>query len=226
VTSYPRDFTPRMVAQVGKHENICPYLHLPVQSGADRILRLMGRGYDVESYLRLVADLRAARPGLALSTDLIVGFPGETEEDFGATLQLVERVRFASLFAFKYSPRPGTPALRMALPAVDDTVASRRLQELLVLQRGIQREINQQLVGRTMEVLVTGQGRAEGQQTGRTSCHRIVWFAAGERPASAGELVRVRIHGAQHHSLLGSLVGAETRRPPSRSSALHVLPGG
>jgi tRNA-2-methylthio-N6-dimethylallyladenosine synthase len=225
VTSYPRDFTPRMVEQVGKHENICPYLHLPVQSGSDRLLRLMGRGYVIDSYLRLVDDLRRARSGLAISTDLIVGFPGETEDDHRASLELVERVRFAQVFAFKYSPRPGTAAPRLALPAVDDEVASRRLQELFALQKGIQRELNDDLVGRTMEVLVTGWGRGQGQQTGRTSCHRIVLFAAGSRAAGAGELVTVRIDSANHHSLLASLVDepAPAARPPVRA-ALRVLP--
>jgi tRNA-2-methylthio-N6-dimethylallyladenosine synthase len=224
VTSYPRDFSPRMVEQVGKHENICPYLHLPVQSGSDRLLRLMGRGYAIESYLRLADDLRAARSGLALSTDLIVGFPGETEDDFRATLALVERVRFSQVFAFTYSPRPGTAAPRLALPTVPDDVASHRLQELFALQKGIQKELNDELVGRTMDVLVTGWGRGEGQQTGRTACHRIVLFPAGAQPARAGELVTVRIDGAQHHSLLGSIVGgapATTSRPPRQ--ALRVL---
>src|SRR6185436_15959650 len=105
VTSYPRDFTPRMVEQVGRHANICPYLHLPVQSGSDRVLRRMGRAYTRAQYLDLVGQLRAARQDLALSTDLIVGFPGESEEDFLETLSLVEEVRFASVFAFQYSPR-------------------------------------------------------------------------------------------------------------------------
>ncbi|HET9767620.1 MAG TPA: tRNA (N6-isopentenyl adenosine(37)-C2)-methylthiotransferase MiaB [Thermoanaerobaculia bacterium] len=226
VTSYPRDFTPRMVEQVGKHENICPYLHLPVQSGSDRVLRLMGRGYAIDSYLRLVDDLRAARPGLAVSTDFIVGFPGETEDDFRATLALVERVRFSQVFAFTYSPRPGTAAPRLALPTVPDDVASHRLQELFALQKGIQKELNDELVGGTMDVLVTGWGRAEGQQTGRTACHRIVLFTAGAQPARAGELVTVRIDGAQHHSLLGSLVddaSATTLRPVRQ--ALRVLAG-
>jgi len=225
VTSYPRDFTPRMVEQVGKHEVICPSIHLPVQSGSDRILRLMGRGYDVDSYVRLVADLRGARADLALSTDLIVGFPGETEEDFHATLELLERVRFAQLFAFRYSPRPGTPALRLAQPAVEDETASRRLQELLALQRGIQREINEQLVGRTMDVLVTGRGRDESQQTGRTSCHRIVWFPASAHPAPAGELVSVRIESAQTHHLLGSRIGGDGAPEPARRTSLRVLSG-
>jgi tRNA-2-methylthio-N6-dimethylallyladenosine synthase len=197
-----------------------------VQSGSDRLLRLMGRGYDIESYRRLVDDLRRARHGLALSTDLIVGFPGETEEDHRATLQLVESVRFAQVFAFTYSPRPGTAAPRLALPAVDEEVASRRLQELFALQRGIQKELNDELVGRTMEALVTGWGRQEGQQTGRTGCHRVVLFAAGDHPALPGELVTVRIDRGQHNSLLATrLDGAVTAAPAPGRPSLRVLAG-
>jgi tRNA-2-methylthio-N6-dimethylallyladenosine synthase len=229
VTSYPRDFTARMVEQIGRHANISPYLHLPVQSGSDRILRLMGRGYAIDSYRRLVADLRTARPGLTLSTDIIVGFPGETEDDFQASMRLLEEVRFGQLFAFRYSPRPGTPALRLAEPPVDDAVASRRLQELLELQRGIQRELNRALVGATMEVLVTGSGRDGSQQAGRTDCHRIVWFPAASEPAPAGELVSVRIEAAQHHSLHGVRVDDRVAAPAGalapRRSPLSVLPG-
>jgi tRNA-2-methylthio-N6-dimethylallyladenosine synthase len=225
VTSYPRDFTPRMVEQVGRHATICPYLHLPVQSGSDRVLRWMGRGYTIASYLHLVDDLRRARPGLALSTDLIVGFPGEDDEDFAATLELVERVRFAQLFAFKYSPRPGTPALRLALPQVETEVADRRLQELFALQKRIQRELNEELVGRTMDVLVTGWGREPGQQLGRSTCHRIVCFEAGPQPAAAGELVRVRVESALHHSLRGRLTGVTANAFAPRPSALRVVTG-
>jgi tRNA-2-methylthio-N6-dimethylallyladenosine synthase len=226
VTSYPRDFTPRMVEQVGRHGAICPYLHLPVQSGSDRILRLMGRGYDIAEYHRLVADLRAARSGLALSTDLIVGFPGETEGDFQATLELVERVRFAQVFAFKYSPRPGTPAPRLPYEPPSDEVANERLQRLFELQRGIQLELNEELVDRTMEVLVTGRGRGPGQQTGRTACHRAVHFAAaGAEPARTGELVTVRIERALHHSLLGTRAGGADTAPAPGAPArrLRVL---
>ena len=208
VTSYPRDFTARMVEQVGRHENVCPYLHLPVQSGSDRILRLMGRGYAIADYHRLVEDLRAARPGLALSTDLIVGFPGETEEDHRLTLELVERARFAQVFAFKYSPRPGTPAPRLPHAPPADEVASRRLQELFELQKGIQLELNAQLVGATMEVLVTGWGKGPGQLTGRTACHRAVHFPDAGAGARPGEMVTVRIERALHHSLLGTTTGA------------------
>ncbi len=171
LTSYPRDFTARMVEQVGRHANICPYLHLPVQSGSDLVLRRMGRGYTRAEYLDLAGQLRRARPDLALSTDLIVGFPGETEEDFQLTLDLMGEVRFSAIYAFKYSPRPGTAAPRLD-GAVDSDVASERLQRLFDLQEGIQREINEGLVGKEFEVLVTGWGKKPGTQTGRTSCHR------------------------------------------------------
>jgi tRNA-2-methylthio-N6-dimethylallyladenosine synthase len=202
VTSYPRDFTPRMVEQMGRHPNLCPYLHLPVQSGSNAVLRRMGRGYTREQYLDLVDQLRRARPDLALSTDLIVGFPGETEEDFRQTLQLIEEVRFGSLFAFRYSPRPGTAAPRLD-GAVDSAEADLRLQRLLGLQETIQREINQGLVGRDFDLLVTGWGRQPGMQTGRTTCHRIVHFESAGEPATLGSTTRVRIETAFPHSLLG-----------------------
>ena len=205
VTSYPRDFTPRMVEQVGRHANICPYLHLPAQSGSDRVLRRMGRGYTRDEYLALVSQLRAARPELALSTDLIVGFPGETEEDFQETLDLVAGVRFAGVFAFKYSPRPGTAAPRLD-GAVDPDVASERLQRLFALQEKIQREINQGLVGEEMEVIVTGWGKQAGTQTGRTPCHRVIHFAIGDDPVPLGSVTRVQVEAALPHSLLGRRV--------------------
>jgi tRNA-2-methylthio-N6-dimethylallyladenosine synthase len=200
VTSYPRDFTPAMVEQVGRHPNICPYLHLPVQSGSDRVLRRMGRGYTRSEYLDLVDQLRCARPGLALSTDLIVGFPGETEEDFLGTLELVREVRFASVYAFVYSPRPGTAAPRLD-GEVGRELAEERLQRLFALQDGIQRELNRELIGQELEVLVTGWGRRPGTQTGRTSCHRSVHFAADPEPVPLGHLTRVRIEAALPHSL-------------------------
>lgn len=207
VTSYPRDFTPRMVEMFGKHQNIGSYLHLPVQSGSNRVLRRMGRGYDVESYDRLVESLRAARPDLALSTDLIVGFPGESDDDFAETVALVERTKFASIFAFRYSPRPGTAALRLARDEVQGDVADRRLQALFQLQGRIQRALNEEIVGRELDLLVTGWSRQPGYQSGRTSCHRIVHFACGKRPAPVGSLVSVRATRAHDHSLLGERVG-------------------
>ena len=202
VTSYPRDFTPRMVERFARHPNLCNYLHLPVQSGSDRVLKRMGRGYEVALYRELVVRLRDARPDLALSTDLIVGFPGETEDDFRETLRLVEETRFSQVFAFKYSPRPFTAAPRLD-GAVEPAVADRRLQELFALQSGIQKELNAAYVGRTEVVLVTGWGKRPRTQTGRTTCHRVVNFASEGAPAELGSLTRVRIERALPHSLVG-----------------------
>ena len=202
VTSYPRDFTPRMVEQVGRHANIAPYLHLPVQSGSDRVLRRMGRGYTRNEYLDLVGQLRRARTDLALSTDIIVGFPGEAEEDFAQTLELVREVRFAVVYAFKYSPRPGTAAPRLD-GAVEAGIADERLQRLFVLQEGIQREINEALVGKDFEVIVTGWGKQPGTQTGRTPCHRVIHFETGPEPVSLGGTTTVRVETAFAYSLVG-----------------------
>lgn len=207
VTSYPRDFTARMVRRFALHDNICPYLHLPVQSGDDGVLRLMGRGYAVREYDRLVDELRAARPDLALSTDIIVGFPGETDAAFERTLDLVRRTRFASVFAFVYSPRPGTAAPRLTARGgafeVPGEVAAARLQELFALQQTIQQELNAELVGETLRVLVTGPGRTAATWNGRTPCHRIVHFPEAGETVRPGRLTDVRIERALPHSLIG-----------------------
>ena len=207
VTSYPRDFTQEMVDQIGRHENICPYLHLPVQSGSDRVLRLMGRGYSAEGYRQVVASLRAARADLALSTDLIVGFPGETDADFEQTIALVEEMQFASLFAFVYSPRPGTAA--PSLPnAVPPEIAAERLQRLLRLQEGIQHRLNEELVGARLEVLVTEAGTDGSTLAGRTACHRVVHFEPRLRSETPvlGQIHPVVIERANPHSLIGRAV--------------------
>ncbi len=202
ITSYPRDFTDEMIAAFARHPNVCPYLHLPVQSGSDPVLRRMGRGYTVSSYLDLVDRIRAARPDVVFSTDLIVGFPGETEAQFQETVRLIERVRYGSLYAFKYSPRPGTAAPRLD-GHVPVEVANRRLNDLFAVQARIQSEINRELVGKAFEVIVTGWGKHPGFQTGRTPCHRTVSFATGERPAELGTLVPVVVEQAYPHSLVG-----------------------
>lgn len=221
VTSYPRDFTPRMVEQVGLHTNISPYLHLPVQSGSDRVLQRMGRGYTVATYLDLVGQLRNARPGLSLSTDIIVGFPGETENDFRQTMRLVETVRFAAMFAFCYSERPGTAAPRLD-GKVEVEVAQGRLKELLAFQNAIQRELNQEQIGTEHEVLVTGPGKEPKSWSGRTPCHRIVHFQS-EVPLRPGTLTRVRIEAALSHSLMAALVGYSHTQTPTRHSTLPVV---
>lgn len=211
VTSYPRDFTPRMVEQFAGHPNISPYLHLPVQSGSNSVLQRMGRGYTIESYYALVASLREARPEISLSTDLIVGFPGETDDDFERTLDMVIELEFGSLFAFKYSPRPGTAAPRLG-DAVDMAIADQRLQRIFEAQEPIQRRLNQQLVGSRIQVLVTGWGKRPGTQSGRTPCHRVVHFPLdGHEAAKSGDLIEVHIEGALGHSLLGRRVDQPDR---------------
>ena len=206
VTSYPRDFTQAMVDQFARHENISPYLHLPVQSGSNRILKLMGRGYEIDPYRDLIRRIREARPGIALSTDLIVGFPGETEEDFQATHDLVRELRFAQIFAFKYSPRPGTAAPRLKLDEVEPKVADRRLQDLFALQGQIQQELNESLVGETFEVLVTQWGKRAGTQTGRTPCHRLIHFEYGDAAVELGSVIQLEVEKGLPHSLIGRRV--------------------
>ncbi|MDQ1347024.1 MAG: tRNA-2-methylthio-N(6)-dimethylallyladenosine synthase [Acidobacteriota bacterium] len=209
MTSYPRDFSPRMVEQFRRHPNLCDGLHLPVQSGSDAVLRRMGRGYTRASYLDLVGELRRARPTLALSTDIIVGFPGESDADFAATLDLLRDVRFAAVYAFCYSPRPGTAALKLADSSIPDPVAQARLQALFALQAEIQTELHAEFVGREIEVLVTGWAKAPGVLTGRTGCNRIVQFAAPDSPAAtprSGALARVAITRTHAHSLIGKLL--------------------
>lgn len=213
VTSYPRDFTPGMVEQFRLHSNLCDGLHLPVQSGSDPILKRMGRGYTRGSYLELVSQLRRARPTIALSTDIIVGFPGESDDDFAATLDLLREVRFAAVYAFCYSPRPGTAALKLADSAIPEAVAQARLQQLFALQGGIQEGLHDGFVGQEVEVLVTGWAKAPGVLTGRTGCNRIVQFPAlspcattGAEAPRSGALTRVRITRTHAHSLIGELV--------------------
>ncbi len=224
VTSYPRDFTPRMVEQFARHDNISPYLHLPVQSGSNPVLQRMGRGYSIESYYELVADLRRARPDIALSTDLIIGFPGETDEDFEQTLRLVTEIEFGSLFAFKYSPRPGTAAPRLG-EAVNQAIADERLQRIFAAQEPIQRRLNRRLVGTEVEVLVTGWGKRPGTQTGRTPCHRLVHFPLeGSHPTPNGDIATVKIEEALAHSLIGRRNGEiGATRPTDVPSQLVVL---
>ncbi|MBP9144057.1 MAG: tRNA (N6-isopentenyl adenosine(37)-C2)-methylthiotransferase MiaB [Thermoanaerobaculia bacterium] len=234
MTSFPRDFSPRMVEQFRRHPNLCDGLHLPVQSGSDAVLRRMGRGYTIAPYLELVSSLRAARPTIALSTDIIVGFPGETEADFDATLDLLRAVRFAAVYAFCYSPRPGTAALKLADSGVPEPVAQQRLQRLFALQAEIQEELHAEFVGREIEVLVTGWAKAPGVLTGRTGCNRIVQFPAPESASATpgpGSLVRVAITRTHAHSLIGTFLLSVDSAPsgapdatPEAAPRLRVIP--
>ena len=166
-TSHPRDMDEDLIAAHRDVPALMPFLHLPVQSGSDRVLAAMNRRHTADEYERLVQRLRGARPDLALSSDFIVGHPGETEADFEATLALVRRVRFAQAFSFKYSPRPGTPAAN-APAQVPEDVKDARLQALLAVLRAQQAEFNQSAEGLAMPVLFTGPGRRPGQLSGRT----------------------------------------------------------
>ncbi|MFH1468100.1 MAG: tRNA (N6-isopentenyl adenosine(37)-C2)-methylthiotransferase MiaB [Pseudomonadota bacterium] len=206
-TSHPRDMDADTIACHAELPRLADHLHLPVQAGSDRVLRRMGRGYDRARYLEVVRALKAANPRLSLSTDIIVGFPGETREDFEATLSLMEEVHFDASFSFVYSPRPDTAAVRLyARQPVPAREAGQRLMELQALQSRLQLEGNQALVGQEREVLVEGPSRHDpAQQVGRTSCFRAVNFPGG--PELVGRLVPVRITAARAHSLVGIRAG-------------------
>jgi len=186
---------------------LMPYLHLPVQSGADRVLKAMNRGHDADHYLRLVERIRAARPDLALSGDFIVGFPGETEAEFQATLDLVREARYASAFAFKYSRRPGTPAA--ALPGqVDEAVKEDRLARLLDLLGAQQEAFNAALVGRSVPVLFERAGRRPGQVVGRSPYLQPIHIPG---PAGLiGQIAPVAVSAATRGSLTGVLAAQPT----------------
>jgi tRNA-2-methylthio-N6-dimethylallyladenosine synthase len=204
---HPNDFTRELVNVMAEEPTVCRQLHLPVQSGHDRTLKRMLRRYTVAEYLEKVEWVREAIPDVAISTDVIVGFPGETEEEYEATLELMRRVRFDDAYLYKYSLRDGTPATR--LPAhqfVAETVAQRRLETLIELHREIQAEINRQEVGRVVEVLVEKEGRRGGLQ-GRTETNKVATFPG---PAHLiGRLVRVRLTETS-----GATFSAELAEPP------------
>jgi tRNA-2-methylthio-N6-dimethylallyladenosine synthase len=225
VTSHPRNFSTRLVAAMAETPSVVPALHLPVQSGSDAVLRRMKRQYARAEYLDLVAQLREAIPGLALSTDVIVGFPGETADDFAATLSLLDEVRFAGVFSFTYSPRPQTAALRWEHD-VTPPEASERLARLEALQQDVQRELNRALEGRTLEVLVEGLDRKRRFSSGRSRCNRVVNIA-GESALLPGTLVNVQIERGFPNSLLGRRKEKEKEKDSENGSlsAGHGLPG-
>jgi len=206
LTSHPKFFSDKLIHTFAQLPNRGRYLHLPVQSGSTRVLRAMRRGYDREAYLELVQRLREALGAVTLSTDVIVGFPGETEEDFEATLRLVEEVRFGQLYGFVYSPRPRTPAARYP-ERVPRAVARQRIERLFAVQGEIQLALNQALIGTTVEVLVDGPARrGAGLWQGRGDDNRVVNFPAWEGIAP-GVLARVSIGAATAHALIGRRTG-------------------
>ena len=198
-TSHPNDMSDDLIAAHGEVEQLMPYLHLPVQSGSDRILKRMNRSHTAESYLRLIERIRAARPDILMSGDFIVGFPEETEEDFQATMALVEAVRYGQCYSFKYSPRPGTPAAERAL--VDEAEAADRLQRLQALLNRQQAEIQAAMVGREVGVLFEKPGRLEGQLVGKSDHLHAVHAQAPQ--SLLGRIARVRIVESAPNSLAG-----------------------
>lgn len=201
-TSHPADMDEDIIEAHGNITKLMPYLHLPVQSGNDRVLKAMNRSHTAESYLKLLDRFRAARPDLALSGDFIVGFPGETEAEFEDTLRIVEEVRYAAAFSFKYSPRPGTPAATMD-GQVAAEVMDHRLQRLQAALRRDQMAFNAASVGKTCEVLVERRGKKPGQWLGKSPWLQSVWF---EGEVSIGDLVQAELVEAGQNSLAGRLV--------------------
>ena len=201
---HPRHVSARFLDAMARLPKICRHLHLPVQSGSTRVLDAMRRRYSRESYLDLVARVRASLPEVALSTDMIVGFPGETEADFEETLSLTARVRYHSMFSFKYSPRPDTLADKRLSDDVPEEEKTRRIVALQALQRSVQSELNEDMVGREVEVLVDAASRRrEAELSGRTSQNVVVNLPG---PASwIGETLRVRVERAGPHSVWGRL---------------------
>ncbi len=201
-TSHPNDMEDDLIAAHGDCDKLMPYLHLPVQSGSDRILKAMNRKHTAESYIRLIERIRAVRPDLLLSSDFIVGFPGETEEDFQATLDLIETVGYGQAYSFKYSSRPGTPAAERA--EVDQAEADDRLQRVQALITKQQYSVQDSMIGRDVTVLFEKRGRNEGQLVGKSEYLHSVHVDAPEH--LIGQVVPVRIESTAVNSLAGRLL--------------------
>ncbi len=206
VTSHPRDFSDELIDTFGQLPKLCEHLHLPVQAGSDAVLMRMNRGYTRMEYLEKVGRLRSVLPAISITSDIIVGFPGETENDFEETLSLVSEVSFDSTFSFMFSPRPGTPAARFD-GQVPEPIRRERLARLQSLQRRITLDKNRALVGKRKEVLVTGASKRDGGElSGRTGCNRGVNFKG--RHDLVGRTAHLLIDGANKNSLRGTLINA------------------
>lgn len=206
MTSHPKDLTQDIIDAVAEHKNICNNVHLPVQSGSSRILKAMNRRYDRESYLALVERIKECIPDVGITTDIMVGFPGETEEDFCDTLDLVRKAQFSSAFCFVYSPRKGTPASLM--PQIDDAVKKDRITRLLACQNEVTKRISKTMVGKRYEVLVEGNNfRYKDTMCGRTESGRLVNFKCDS--SLVGKFVTVKIERASSATLWGIVTEEE-----------------
>ncbi|MCB1782956.1 MAG: tRNA (N6-isopentenyl adenosine(37)-C2)-methylthiotransferase MiaB [Alphaproteobacteria bacterium] len=206
-TSHPRDMDDDLIAAHGEIEKLMPFLHLPVQSGSDKILKLMNRKHKADLYRDVVARLRKARPDLAFSSDYIIGFPGETEEDFEATMQLARDIGYASCYSFKYSARPGTPAANMQ-GLVADHIASERLTRFQSLINEQQYAFNKNCAGLTMPILFDKKGKKPGQISGRSPYNQSVYAQANER--LIGHIIYVKISEGFENSLTGDIMEEKT----------------
>jgi tRNA-2-methylthio-N6-dimethylallyladenosine synthase len=209
---HPNDVTPELVEVMAEEPAVCEHLHLPAQAGNNRTLKRMLRRYTVESLLEKIDLVRAAMPDIALSTDIIVAFPGETDEEFRNTLDLMRTARFHEAYTYKYSLREGTPATRLPeADFIDPVEAQARLQELIEVSRAIQSEINVAEVGRIEEVLIEGEGRDAGQIRGRTRRNKVVVFDGD--PARIGEYTRTRLERTTGATFAGSELGVDHQEP-------------
>ncbi|WP_144206620.1 tRNA (N6-isopentenyl adenosine(37)-C2)-methylthiotransferase MiaB [Mycobacterium tilburgii] len=224
---HPAEFTDDVIEAMAQTPNVCPALHMPLQSGSDRMLRAMRRSYRAERYLGIIDRVRAAMPHAAITTDLIVGFPGETEEDFAATLDVVRQARFVAAFTFQYSKRPGTPAAELD-GRIPKAVVQERYERLIELQEQISLEGNRELVGRTVELLVTtGEGRKDtltARMTGRARDGRLVHFAA-DPSVRPGDVITTTItDSAPHHLIADAGISSHRRTKAGDAHAAGQRP--
>jgi tRNA-2-methylthio-N6-dimethylallyladenosine synthase len=205
-TSFPRDFHSDIVAAIDEYENLCEWIHLPVQTGSDRVLRAMRRGHTASDYLHKITSIKQARRRMAITSDIIVGFPGETEADFRATLRLMEQVEYHALYIFKYSVRPGTPAARLE-DDVSRSEKTARFLELEKTQHQLQQKVYETYIGRDIKVLVERpSSKSDQDMSGHSTCHKIVNFSGAS--ALLGNVVTVRVTEAKPNSLYGQLTSA------------------
>ncbi|MCA1590416.1 MAG: radical SAM protein, partial [Acidobacteria bacterium] len=202
-TSFPRDFHPDIIDAINEHDNLCNWVHLPVQSGSDSILKRMRRGHTIENYVRRIDKLRSSPRDIALSTDIIVGFPGETADDFRDTVKMVEYCGFDFAYIFKYSPRPGTPAFAMQ-DDVSPAEKTRRFRELEVVQRRRQDERLKRYLSRVVQVLPERiSARSTSDLSGHSTCHKLVNFPATDQ--LLGKLIDVKINEVKTNTLYGEV---------------------
>jgi tRNA-2-methylthio-N6-dimethylallyladenosine synthase len=199
-TSHPKDLSDELIHCFGGLEHLCPHIHLPLQAGSNRVLKAMRRGYTREKYLDLIQKLKALRPGIAVTSDMMVGFPGESDSDFKETLDMIRRIEFDNIYSFKYSDREGTLAAKMK-GKIPESEKSSRLSALQTLQRAITLKKNRKLVGAIVEILVEGESKRGGQLTGRTGTNKVVNFISNYN--SIGNLINVMIKCAYANSLWG-----------------------